>query len=372
MVLGLGLALVIQVEYLFDYAGIDGFTVGAVLWGLVLSVPLVWRRVAPVPVGLGVILAFCLQPEIVVPTPNTFGAAICIAVAAAALAMYPARWSTAVVCVVVAGALALLGGYLDPNPDGIEGVSSMLFLVGVWTGAAFLRAQTERTRRSEDARDRERREAETRARELVASERARIARELHDVVSHGMGVLVLQARGGRRVLDSDPERARAAFDEIERVSRDSLREMRLMLDVLRIRDDGASGDPPQPGMARLDDLLQQVRSAGLHVETEVVGEPIVLPTGLDLSTYRIVQEALTNVAQHAAGAPARLTIVYGAESVAIDVVDSGPRLGPVTPGHGLVGMAERVHLFAGTLAWGPRDEGGFRVHAELPYRTAAS
>jgi signal transduction histidine kinase len=371
VLLGLALALVIQLEYLVDYSGITEFSLVAVTWGLLLSIPLIWRRVWPVPVGLGVVLAFCVQPEIVIPTPNTFGAAICIAVASAALAMYPRRWATAIAGCVVVGLLALLGGYLDPNPDGIEGISSMLFLVGVWVGAAFLRAQTERTRRSEEARARERVAAENRARELVASERSRIARELHDIVSHGMGVLVLQARGGRRVLDDDPVRARTAFDEIERVSTDCLNEMRLMLDVLRIDDGGSDALPPQPGMRRLDDLLGQLRAAGLRIDAEVSGEPVPLATGLDVSAYRIVQEALTNVAQHGAGASAALRVDYGPGALRIDVSDDGPAVGAVTPGHGLTGMAERAHLFDGVLEWGPRESGGFRVVAELPYRAMA-
>lgn len=372
VLLGLALALVIQLEYLVDYSGIREFSLLAVAWGLLLSIPLIWRRVWPVPVGLGVVLAFCVQPEMVIPTPNTFGAAICIAVAAAALAMYPRRWATAIAGCVGAALLALLGGYLDPNPDGIEGISSMLFLVGVWVGAAFLRAQTERTRRSEDARVAERIAAESRARELVASERARIARELHDVVSHGMGVLVLQARGGRRVLDDDPDRARTAFDQIERVSTDCLREMRLMLDVLRIEDDDVDGTPPQQGMARLDDLLAQLREAGLRIDAEISGDPVPLPTGLDVSAYRIVQEALTNVVQHGAGAAARLRVEYAESAVRIDVVDDGPAPVTVTPGHGLTGMSERALLFDGQVEWGPATGGGFRVHADLPYEPVSA
>jgi len=371
LVLALGLAVVIQVEYHVDYAGLPGISLAATVSGLALSVPLIWRRVAPVPVGLGVIAVFSLQPELVKPTPNTFGAAICIAVASAALALYPRRWATAVLCCAAAGALGLLGGYLDPNPDGIEGISTMLYLVGVWVGAAFLRAQVQRTRRSDEALLRERVAADERARELVTSERARIARELHDVVAHGMGVLVLQARGGRRVIDSDPARARQAFDEIERLSTESLREMRLMLDVLRI-DDYEVLDPPQPSLSRLDDLLHHVRTAGLRVDAEAVGAPVALPTGLDLSAYRIVQEALTNVMRHGDGAAATLRIGYGESALRIDVVDDGADRPPALAGHGLVGMAERVRMFDGSLRYGREPDGGFGVHAVLPYPSAAT
>jgi signal transduction histidine kinase len=182
-----------------------------------------------------------------------------------------------------------------------------------------------------------------------------------------MGVLVLQARGGRRVLVADIDGARLAFDEIERVSSDCLNEMRLMLDVLRIEDDPQNSGPPQRGMARLDDLISDFRGAGLRVDYEVRGNPVPLSTALDLSAFRITQEALTNVVQHAPGATASLTLTYEPEELAIEVRNDGPVVANVTAGHGLVGMQERVELFSGRLSWGPLSAGGFRVWATLPY-----
>jgi len=246
-----------------------------------------------------------------------------------------------------------------------------LTILGVWGAGALLRRQTERARHSEAAIVSERLIAQMRARDLVAAERGRIARELHDVVSHGMGVVVLQARGGRRVLDTDAGRARVAFDEIERVSADCLREMRLMLDVLRIEEDRDPTDPPQPGLGRLEDLLGEMRSAGLVIDAEIVGEQVELPTGLDLSAYRIMQEALTNVARHAPGAPAVVTVTYATDSLTLEIVDEGSPVPPPEPGHGLVGMRERVELYDGDLSWGPSASGGFHVRATLPYAAAA-
>jgi signal transduction histidine kinase len=368
--LGSVLALVVQLEYHIDYADSADVTPRHVLVGLLLSLPLIWRRVAPAPVGLGVVTVFSLQPEILSPTPNTAGAALCLVVAVGALALYPQSWLTAIGSAAAATSLGVLGAWLDPDPKGIEGVSMSLTILGVWGAGALLRRQTERARRSEAAIVSERISAQMRARDLVAEERGRIARELHDVVSHGMGVVVLQARGGRRVLDADVGRARLAFDEIERVSADCLREMRLMLDVLRIEEEHDATDPPQPGLGCLEDLLGEMRAAGLVIEAEIVGERVELPTGLDLSAYRIVQEALTNVARHAPGAPAVVTVTYADDSLTLEVVDEGPPVPPPEPGHGLVGMRERVELYDGELSWGPSASGGFHVRATLPYATA--
>jgi signal transduction histidine kinase len=366
LALGLGLAVLIQLEYRIDYAGAADVTPPHVAVGLALALPLVWRRVAPVPVGLGVVTLFMLQPELLRPTPNTAGAALCLVVAVGALALYPRSWTTAIVCGAAATVLGILGAWLDPDPKGLEAVSTSLTVAGVWGAGALLRRQTERARRSEAVIVTERLDAERRSRELVAQERGRIARELHDVVSHGMGVVVLQARGGRRVLDVDSDRARVAFDEIERVSADCLREMRLMLDVLRLEADQAPTDPPQPGLGRLGDLVDEMRAAGVVVVAEVVGPAVELPVGLDVSAYRILQEALTNVAQHAPGATAAVTVAYADDAVVLEVVDDGPPIPRPTPGHGLVGMRERVELYDGELRWEAPASGGFRVHARLP------
>jgi signal transduction histidine kinase len=209
-------------------------------------------------------------------------------------------------------------------------------------------------------------EREERARAAVGEERARIARELHDVVSHAISVVVLQARGGRKALVDRPEEARGAFDEIERTSSQALAEMRRLLGMLRAEDEQIAL-APQPSLAHLEALVANVREAGLPVELRVEGEPVELPPGVDLSAYRIVQEALTNALKHAGPAQARVLVRYDAGGVEVEVADDGTgSANGAGGGHGLVGMQERVAVYGGELESGPRPGGGFAVRARLP------
>ncbi|HZR94561.1 MAG TPA: histidine kinase [Gaiellaceae bacterium] len=213
------------------------------------------------------------------------------------------------------------------------------------------------------------REREARARAAVAEERRRIARELHDVVAHAISVTVVQARGGRKVLDSDLDTARAAFDSIERTGEQALGEMRRLLGMLR-EDDGEHLRAPQPSLARLDALAEDVRASGLPVEIEVDGETVELAPGVDLAAYRIVQEALTNTLKHAGPALARVRVRYAPDAVELTIEDDGKGPGStngVGTGNGLTGIGERVAVVGGAIETGPRPEGGFRVHAVLPY-----
>jgi signal transduction histidine kinase len=214
------------------------------------------------------------------------------------------------------------------------------------------------------------RDREVAAREAVTAERAAIARELHDVVAHHMSVMVVQAGAARTVVDADPDAAADALRQIEASGRTGLTEMRRLLEVLKA--DGASSDrAPQPGLAQLDDLLAGMRATGLPVEAVVEGEPRPLPPGIDLSAYRIVQEALTNALRHSGGAAARVLLRYEPEALEVEVVDDGR--GPNDDGdggHGLIGMRERVQLFGGELTTGPAPGGGFAVRARLPHAEA--
>jgi signal transduction histidine kinase len=210
-------------------------------------------------------------------------------------------------------------------------------------------------------------ERDARARAAVAEERRRIARELHDVVAHAISVTVVQARGGRKVLDVDREQARTAFDSIERTGEQALGEMRRLLGMLREED--PNGDrAPQPSLARLDALADDLRSSGLPVEVEVNGDEVELAPGIDLAAYRIVQEALTNTLKHAGPAVARVDVHYGPDAIELTVLDDGAGAGNGNgTGNGLVGVRERVAVVGGTIEAGARPEGGFRVHARLPY-----
>jgi signal transduction histidine kinase len=210
------------------------------------------------------------------------------------------------------------------------------------------------------------REREVAAREAVVAERARIARELHDVVAHSVSVMVVQAQAGPRLL-STPEFAGEAFRSIETTGREALVELRRLLGVLR----GGEDEPattPQPGLDRLDALVEQVRAAGLRVDLRVEGEPAQLPAGVDLSAYRIVQEALTNTLKHAGRADAEVIVRFEPSAVEVEVLDngSGPSTHPNGFGHGLVGMRERVALYGGSIEAGSRNGHGFVVRARLP------
>jgi signal transduction histidine kinase len=215
------------------------------------------------------------------------------------------------------------------------------------------------------------REQEQRTRLAVGDERARIARELHDVVAHSVGIIVIQAEGARRVFDRDPEQAREALDTIEQTARSTLTDMRRSLGVLREESGGALREP-QPGLADLDRLLEQAREGGLEVELEVEGERRPLPRGVDLSAYRIVQEALTNTIKHAGPVHSRITLHYGERELDIEVADDGP--GPSangtgsTAGLGLVGMRERVGLVGGRLRIESAAGAGATLVAEVPLK----
>ncbi len=214
------------------------------------------------------------------------------------------------------------------------------------------------------------REREEEARLAVAEERGRIARELHDVIAHAVSVIVVQAQAGPHLM-GDPQRVVGVFRAIESSGRDALVELRRLLGILR-SDDEQLAIGPQPGLSSLQSLVEQVRTSGLPVELRIEGDPVHLPAGIDLSAYRIVQEALTNVVKHTEDAAAEVVIRYRAHALELDVVDDGrgqakSRNGS---GHGLIGMRERVALYGGTLEAGMRDGGGYAVRARLPFGDA--
>ena len=203
----------------------------------------------------------------------------------------------------------------------------------------------------------------------VSDERRRIARELHDVVAHHISVIGVLSTGARRVLRRDPDAADEALGTIADTSRTTLREMRRLLDVLRTDEEPDAELAPQPGLAGIEALVEQVRDAGLPVTWEVSGEPVGLEAGVALTVYRIVQEALTNTLKHAGTATACVRLCFDAQGLEVEVHDDGrgplPHSGAGV-GHGLVGMRERVALYGGTLHTGHRPGGGFAVQARIP------
>jgi signal transduction histidine kinase len=212
------------------------------------------------------------------------------------------------------------------------------------------------------------RERDVAAREAVVEERARIARELHDAIAHNVSMMVVQAGAERRVLEPSSGSTRDVLETIEKIGRGALTEMRRMVGMLR--SDASDPLAPQPSLDDLATLVAQVRDAGLPVDLRVDGERRSLPVGIELSAYRIVQEALTNALKHAGGAHAIVNVRYGAESLELEIIDDGPGASaPVSSGgHGLVGMRERVALYGGRLDAGRRPSGGFAVRVLLPIR----
>jgi signal transduction histidine kinase len=241
------------------------------------------------------------------------------------------------------------------------------------TRRAYLAQLEERAARLE-------KEREAQAKVAVAAERARIARELHDVVAHNVSVMVVQADGAAYVMDTAPDQARKALETISGTGRQALAEMRRLLGVLRTGEHQESGEyVPQPDVEQLDDLIEQCRIAGLPVDFKVEGTPRPLPSGVELTAYRIVQEALTNTRKH--GGPntgASVRLVYFDDGLGLLVEDDGKGAphelyeegGADGQGHGLIGMRERVGMVGGTLDAGPRPGGGFRISALLPLKPA--
>jgi signal transduction histidine kinase len=239
------------------------------------------------------------------------------------------------------------------------------FLVGRIGNARIALAQELRAKAT-----RLEREHEEGAKLAVAEERARIAREMHDVVAHNLSVMVVQSSAARRMIDRNPERAREALVSVEHTGREALSEMRRMLDMLK-GDDEDVALAPQPSIDELDALLERARQAGLDVDLEVEGERRRVQSSVDLSCFRIVQEALSNTIKHADAEHAHVRLRYGPREVEVDVTDDGRGTRPSgdangVGGHGLVGMRERVAMLGGRLEAGYRPDGGFGIRATLP------
>lgn len=343
--------------------------------GFGMLVPLVWRRTHPEVVFFGVCAVAVLQwlagAQLM---PANFG----LLVALYTISVYgEVRYSRIALGIGGLGVLMATSRYWS-NSDWKQQVTMMVALgalvFGVWATGERRRTRGLYVAQLEERADQLERDRDREAKLAVSNERTRIAREIHDVVAHGLSIMIVQADGGLYAADQSPEQAKKALATIGDTGRASLTEMRKMLGLLK-QEEQLELDPnqarPQPGVSSLPELIENVREAGLAVDYQVTGEPRDLPSVLGLTAYRIVQEGLTNTLKHAGpGARTSVTLDFGREMLTVVVTDDGRGAGVAPssdPGHGLVGMRQRASISGGTVNAGPKAGGGYEVIARLPY-----
>ena len=340
---------------------------------LACSLALLWRRPFPLAVLAWIVTVSSLQ-YLAVGASEGLGAFLPLLIAFYSVGRY-----ADIRALVAAGPLAALGLAVHELRDpayhfGGSTVTFWVILAAAWPlGRAFRRRQHAQEVLSDRAESLER-DREQRAHAAVAAERARIARELHDVVGHAVSLVVLQAVAGLGLLDkNDTQQVRTRLNTIEATARQALAEMRRLLELLDDGEDGEEMLRPTPGLGRLRELSGQLQASGLPVELLVSGDLTGLPPGLDLAAYRIVQEALTNTIKHAGPARATVTVCRTDELLDIQVADNGDG-GTVLDhgGRGVPGMRQRARLYGGDLQVGPHPDGGFMVHALLPIAAPAA
>jgi signal transduction histidine kinase len=336
---------------------------------LLTSLPLFLRYRYPVGAPL-VVFAGIATLAFVAADPSDLGAPFFAALLAAwTVGAYPDRRGA---LIGWAGLLVTVACVSSQLTDSFIG--NMLWvgaiMSGAWLAGFAVSSRTLQVREAEERANRLAREREERAKEAVAEERARIARELHDVVAHSVSVMTVQAGAVRRLLKPDQQREREALETIETTGRQALNEMRRLLGILR-QAEGADGEgpelAPQPGIDSLERLVRQVRRSGMPVDLRVEGKRYDVAPTVDIAVYRVVQEALTNALRHAGPAQAEVVLRFGDEGLELEISNDGlNEQNGDGAGHGLEGMRERIAFTGGTLHAGPRDGGGFVVRARIP------
>jgi signal transduction histidine kinase len=334
------------------------------------ALPLAWRSLWPVPV-LGVTLAAAVAGDLLFDGLQFAGPLIALYTVARHHERRVSLTAAAVTAVGLAVPAASRGA-----EDPLFAIGIYLVLVAAWAIGDNVRrrhAYLTRVQAREAAIEEEQQE---RARVAVAEERARIARELHDVISHNVSVMVLQAAAGADVFATHPERSREALGAIEAAGREALAELRRLLSVVDAPGDEDASLAPPPGLTRLPELVERVRATGLDVSVTVTGDDRALPAGIDFSAYRIVQESLTNTLKHGHAAAARVDLRFGEGMFEVEIVDDGTAAAQANAragrGHGLIGMRERAAVFGGELQAGPHQGGGFTVRASIPLEGVSS
>jgi signal transduction histidine kinase len=325
-----------------------------------------WPLAVVVGMGAAVVLQEALNGDL---TENSITPLLTLPMAVYAVAAWSER-RPAVAGLASALVLVWVDVALSDHPGTCAFLFTALLVSGPWLVGRIVAARGELAAELRDKADRLEREQDEQAERAVAGERARIARELHDVVAHDVSVMVVQAAAARRMLDHDPAKAVDALASVEQTGREALKEMRRLVGMLG-RPDEPAALAPQPSVAELDWLIERAREAGLDVDLTIVGDERRLESSVDLSAFRIVQEALRNTLEHAGPARAHVKLLYGEDDFVVDVSDDGhgvaaPAANGRAPGQGLVGMRERVAMLGGEIHAGYRKDGGFAVTARLP------
>jgi signal transduction histidine kinase len=342
----------------------------AYLLALISTLPAAARRLWPLPV-LGVVLAGSVAAQ-AIGTGKDPSAVVAFVLYLVAL-RYPRRTSAPIVAgVLVLTAVATVAGGAALGHEHVGAVAARILVSAVvitagWVIGAAVRAQRAYTAGLREQAKRQAQAQLEEGRRAVADERLRIARELHDVVAHGLSLIAMQAGVGHYVASAQPEEAARALASIEATSRTALREMRRLVGVLRDDDPRGPGLEPAPGLADLGRLITGTADAGVQVQLEVRGTRCGVPPGVDLAAYRIVQEALTNVVKHAQTTASRVVVTYDQDAICLEITDEGHgAAGVPAHGHGISGMRERAGLYGGEFHAGPLPGQGFRVTARLP------
>ena len=330
----------------------------ALLAAVLLAASLAWRTRLPLVALAAAIVAALVS--LTGPVDGPITTVVAMMVATYSVGAHTSRRSALVGATGVACLLLIaLGREFGDDLELADAALPFLLLGGPWLAGLAIRSRRERETALEQARIEH-------AEAAVVEERARIARELHDAVAHSIGVVVLQARGARRTMRTDPTSALDALDAIETTGTQALAEMRRLVGVLRQADDGMDLAPPA-SLRHLDALVERIRAAGLPVELTIEGTPVELAPGIDLSAYRIVQEALTNALAHAGPATASVLVRYAGDHLSLEIADTGVGAHRPDPGgQGLIGMRERVSLYDGRLETDIAPGGGFVIRARLP------
>jgi len=339
-----------------------GSTATRVAFALAVTLPLLVRRRTPFAVAIFIsaaTVAWALGAE--QPESGTFPFPSLL-VAVFSVALYGRNTLVAAVggLVPVGAMVVALNSDFNSGTMTIGNTAILIFFCGMaWTAGWLVRRRAMQAHQAYE-------ESGELARAAVAEERARIATELHDVVAHSVSIIAVQAGAAEQLLDSRPDAAREHLAAVRRTAREAMTEMRRVLSVLR-GDDATYA--PQPGLSRLPDLIDEVKAAGVPVKLAEEGERPELPAGIDLVAFRVIQESLTNVRKHAAGAAAQVAVRYGVKELDVEITnDAGQAQAAINggDGHGIFGMRERVRLFGGRFEAGELADGGFRIHARIP------